>query len=83
MIYKQFEEEDKEKIQPIYNKDKLKYHNASADIKERFKLALFKEYDIENNPKREKVWALAWEEGHSSGFSEIEYYFMKYVELIK
>ncbi len=44
--------------------------------------ALAKEYGIENHPKRAKLWSLAWEHGHSSGFSEIEIYYREFVELI-
>ena len=59
------------------------YENASHKITEEFKQALFKHYGVENNPKREKAYELAWEEGHSNGYSEVEIYFSDFVHLIK
>ena len=50
---------------------------------ERFKARLFKKHEVENNPKREACYKLAWDYGHSSGFSEVESYFSDLVELIK
>jgi hypothetical protein len=44
---------------------------------------LFEKYDVTDNPKRDKCYHLAYEYGHSSGDSEIEYYFSELVELIK
>lgn len=34
------------------------------------------------NPKKEKAYALAYDDGHSYGYSEIYNSFSKYVELI-
>jgi len=45
--------------------------------------ALYKEYEVEEDPKRAKAFGLAWEHGHSDGYSEVENYFMDFVELIK
>jgi hypothetical protein len=47
-----------------------------------FKEKLFEEHQLENNPKREKCFQLAWEYGSSSGFERVKYYFDDLVELI-
>jgi len=51
--------------------------------REDFKNKLAKGYDVENNPKLEKCFNLAWEYGHSYGLNEVEYHFDNLVELIK
>ena len=67
-----------------YNKDKRdEYHKRGKEINHKFKLALFKEYGVETNIKREKCWELAWERGHSGGYSEVELEFIDLAELIK
>ncbi len=47
-----------------------------------FKEKLFEDHQVENNPKREKCFQLAWEYGSSSGFERVKYYFDDLVELI-
>lgn len=98
MIYEQFEKEYRGLVYPgripgifkesteerIARVEKIREYNRKVnEITEKFKLALFKEHGVESNPKAEKVWSLAWEHGHSSGYSEIEIYFEEFVELIK
>lgn len=61
----------------------LKYREAHEKLNNEFELALYKEYDVEFNPKRKKVFYAAWERGHSSGYHDVEQYFSEYVELIK
>jgi len=53
------------------------------DIYDEFKLEVFKELGIENNPKKELFYSKVWELGHSSGFSEIWNYATDLVELIQ
>ena len=50
---------------------------------DRFREDLFKELGIENNPKRDELFGIAWEMGHSSGFSEVYYIATDLVRLIK
>ncbi len=59
------------------------YRDEINKINEEFKLALFKEYGVETNPKREQAFDKAWEEGHSTGYDDVEIYFSDFVELIK
>lgn len=35
------------------------------------------------HPKFERAWQIAWEEGHSSGISEVENYFRELADLLK
>lgn len=34
------------------------------------------------HPKFEKVWRMAWDQGHASGISEVESYFRDLAELV-
>lgn len=81
MIYKEFEIKN-QKI-PFDPRNKLDYHRRRHMVDYKFKLALFKEHKIEDNPKREKCFELAWSFGHSCGYSEVEIFFDQLVELIK
>jgi len=93
MIYQEYEKRlqearglyptNKEITKEDYTAKKLVYSNKFGQIGKDFKEALFKEYDVENNPKREKLWDKAWDLGHISGFSEVETFFDDLVELIK
>ena len=40
-------------------------------------------YDVRGNPKAKRLYEIAYEMGHSGGFSEIENYYMDLVELIR
>lgn len=50
---------------------------------EEFKQELYKCYGVEGNPKAEALWRLAWEYGHSAGYSEVLNYWQDMVDLIK
>lgn len=56
-----------QEVQSIY-KSMLQ---ANTDKMEEFKRDLFKDLDIEDNPKRELLYDKAWEMGHAYGFSEV------------
>lgn len=59
------------------------YHNEEARINAEFMNDLFEEHGVLENPKRVKCFELAWDQGHSSGYSEIAIYFEQFVDLIK
>ncbi len=47
-----------------------------------FKAELFAYYDVADNPKAERLYELAYERGHASGFHEVVYQFDELVDLI-
>lgn len=59
------------------------YHEGEREAHDRFKLACFREFGIEQNPKRELLWSKSWELGHASGLSEVLNYLSDLVELIR
>jgi hypothetical protein len=54
-----------------------------AQQEEKIKARLAAEHRIPRDAKFDKAWGIAWDLGHSSGFSEVEDYFHQIVELIK
>ena len=72
-----YEEEKK-----IYNQKRDEYNEETHRLHELFKQDLFDEFDVTNNPKREKCFELAWSNGHACGLSEVYNYFSTFVELI-
>jgi len=75
-------------VQKTVNEESLKDHRKQYGeevhkLQEEFIHDLFKEFGVEDNPKREAVYALAYEYGHANGYSEIYNYFSDLVILIK
>ena len=59
------------------------YTKDGLDKADKFKKDLFDELGIANNPKREKLYAKAYQMGHAYGYSEIYGYASDLVELIE
>jgi hypothetical protein len=56
---------------------------AEADRTEEFINDLFVEFGVEDNPKRDQCYGIAYNMGHAHGFSEVYSMFEQLVELIK
>lgn len=59
------------------------WRDENNRLTELFKNDLFQEFGVQNNPKREKAWLIAWDKGHAMGFSEVYSEFSDLVELIQ
>ena len=59
------------------------HRNEGYRLRKLFKEDAFKELGIADHPKREKVYELAWEDYHSSGYSEVFYQMEQLAKLIK
>ena len=66
-----------------YEKQLKLHRGEESRLYEEFQQDLFEDYGVSDNPKRFKCFALAWERGHSSGYSEVHGVFGDLVELIK
>jgi hypothetical protein len=53
------------------------------DEREAHKKKLAEKYGVVGHPKLDRCYDLAWEHGHSSGWTEVQIYFADFVELIK
>jgi hypothetical protein len=65
-----------------YNKICADLREEQAQLEQQFKIDLFIELGIKNNPKRDLLYTKAWEEGHSSGLYEVYGVACQWVELI-
>ena len=59
------------------------YRKENGRLFEEFKKDLFADLDITDNPKAEKLFSIAWEKGHSSGYREVYNEALDLVDLIK
>jgi hypothetical protein len=59
------------------------YHKTDVDLYVEFRQDLFNELDIADNPKRERLFSIAWDMGLSAGCSEVYSYASQLVDLIK
>jgi len=60
-----------------------KYRDEERLLYAKFKNDLFDDLGIQNNPKKEKLFSLAWSMGHAAGYSEVHGYACELVVLIK
>ena len=63
--------------------DIVKYLEEEEKKRNELKGRLAKENGVENNPKLDRLFGIAWDFGHSSGFDEVDLYFNRMVDLIK
>jgi hypothetical protein len=66
-----------------YDRRRKEYSEEQASLENLFKHALFFYTNVEDNPKADSAYSIAWEKGHSSGFAEVYNEFMDIVDLIK
>jgi hypothetical protein len=66
-----------------YKEQRTKYNVEEKRLRREFEEDLYEEFGVQNHPKRKKVFEMAWERGHSSGYSEVCFNFEELVELIK
>lgn len=66
-------------------KNEAAFHAYNAEtirLTNLFKADLFEEYGVADNPKADDAFNLAWQHGHSAGYSEVANYFDDFVRLI-
>ena len=91
MIYQEYEERVKELKYPDrkglpkveFGARWRSYKEAEDKIHMEFKEALAREYGISGHKNEPKVWQMAWNEGHSAGYQEIENWYADLAELLK
>lgn len=71
------------KQQKKYKEKRDAYHKAEWIKFKEFENDLYKEFQVENNPKKEDCFRIAWGYGHDSGLNSVYEYFFDLVDLIK
>jgi hypothetical protein len=59
------------------------YGHETARLEAQFKHDMFVELGVVGHPKADKLYSIAWEMGHSAGYSEVLSYAWDMVDLIK
>ena len=76
---KEHEENEKRKKQ-----DQRRLHREEdTRLNALLRTDLEEEHGLVGHPKADRAWDLAWEHGHSSGYSDIIYYYEDFAELVK
>ena len=65
-----------------YREEHVKYVQEENRLRELFKRDAFEKLGVQDHPKKEVLWYLAWEDGHSSGLLEVWIYLNRYSELL-
>lgn len=58
------------------------YIEDSRRLEEEFKKDALQFVELSNHPKAEKTYAMAWDYGHASGYSEVMNYLTDFAELV-
>jgi hypothetical protein len=67
-----------------YSKENRKaYHEERSKLEAEFRNDLFNYWEVQDNPKCDKAFSIAWDHGHSAGYSEVASHFADLVDLIK
>lgn len=73
----------REQAMTDYAQAKVAYGAEQTAIRERFVNDIAVAFGVSDNPKKEKLFEVAWSLGHSSGYGEVWNYYAELVELIK
>lgn len=72
-----------EKDMEVFREAEKVYRQADHLLQVQFQNDVLKENGLGNHPKADKVYALAWEEGHANGYREVALWVEKLAELVK
>jgi hypothetical protein len=76
---KQLDEQEKAERRRIQEERRLKEQQEIEEMKESYS----REHGEPRGPVFDKVWDMAWEQGHSAGWNDIGLYFDEYMDLVK
>lgn len=66
-----------------YQQDMIAYRASEADAMARFRADVLVAADIAGHPRADALYALAWQEGHSSGLREVAMWVDRLADLIR
>jgi hypothetical protein len=75
-----------EKFEEDFKKYRLlsgEWRIKDQELMRQFVHDVLEEYGILDHPKADKLYAIAWDHGHASGFEEVAYWVRELAELIK
>ena len=66
-----------------YNRLITIFNTKQRELDAKFKVDVLAEYGLTGHPKANDVFEFAWNEGHSSGYSEVELWVAKLANFVK
>lgn len=69
-------ERDYKEQRRLYSEEDDRLHNLFVSTLEKF-------YEVEDHPKKSRLFSIAWDYGHSNGLEEVVNHYETLVELIK
>jgi len=82
LIYEEVDRILQERLKGEEEKRKL-YREEVARLHNLFEEDLYREFDVQDNPRRENAFSYAWQEGHAYGYREVYVVFSDVVGLIR
>lgn len=70
-----------DKLEIFENRERA-YNDARLAFNKGEMEALAADYELIGHPKRNRIWAMAWENGHSGGHSDVIYWYDELAELV-
>lgn len=74
--------EQYEKEMVVYREAAQAYYAAQAQMRLQFKADVLQEHGLTGHPKADKVYDMAWQEGHADGYGNIERWVEDLAELV-
>lgn len=68
---------------PYSKENREAYRAESRKMEKKFRREIEKEFGLEDHPKRDLLWQLAWDHGHAHGWAEIYYWYDDLAALLK
>jgi len=65
-----------------YHADRDAYNRESGEIYDTFKADVLAELGLTDHPKADKLFGMAWDHGHSSGYSDVLSWAEEFAELV-
>lgn len=71
------------KVQDRFKNMKSEYRKKDEELHTEFRKDIAESYGVADNPKKDKLFEIAWDMGHSAGLREVDLYYSKLVELVR
>jgi len=66
-----------------YKAARIKFYDEQNRLHDLFRKDLFEEFGVEDNPKSNYAFGIAWDRGHSSGLHEVYQHFAELAPLLQ
>ena len=75
--------EHKEEQKRLRDEHRKKHREEDGRLNALFRANLEEQYGLVGHPKADKLWSLAWEQGHAEGYLSVAYAYGDLTELVR